>query len=310
MTDSPVIFDRAFLRRRLPRGNADSGNPDFLFQEVAERLRDRLADISRTFPDALDLGGRTGVAPETFGVERLIVSAQPQGGTDNVRSPNAVAGLIAALVADEELLPFGDNTFDLIASNLSLHWVNDLPGALIQIRHALRPDGLFLATIFGGDTLNELRDCLLSAESELLGGASPRISPMVALGDAAGLLQRAGFSLPVADLDRINVTYKDAFRLMADLRGMGETNAVHGRMKHFTPRSVMMRAAALYQERYADNDGRINATFDVIFLHGWAPHESQQQPLRPGSAVARLADALEAEETSLGDSATPSPKTK
>jgi NADH dehydrogenase [ubiquinone] 1 alpha subcomplex assembly factor 5 len=301
MNDSPEIFDRALLRRRRPRTSAEHGDPNFLVQEVGARLTDRLGDISRKFPNALDLGGRTGVSRGDFGTEQLIVSASALATLTGVPRHN--------LNADEERLPFADHVFDLIASNLSLHWVNDLPGALIQIRRSLKPDGLFLGAIFGGDTLHELRDCLLTAESELQGGASPRISPMVALGDAAGLLQRAGFSLPVADLDRINVTYKDAFRLMSDLRGMGETNAVHGRTKHFTPRSVMMRAATLYQERYSDGDNRINATFDVVFLHGWAPHDSQQQPLRPGSAVTRLADALEAEETPSGDSARPQPKT-
>jgi len=298
MTDSPEIFDRALLRWRRPRADAEHGDPNFLIQEVSARLTDRLRDINRKFPNALDLGGRTGVPRGDFGIEQLIVSA-----------PSLVTGAKSQhLNVDEERLPFAEHVFDLIASNLSLHWANDLPGALIQIRRSLKPDGLFLGTIFGGDTLHELRDCLLTAESELRGGASPRVSPMVALGDAAGLLQRAGFSLPVADFDRINVTYKDAFRLMSDLRGMGETNAVHGRTKHFTPRSVMMRAAALYQERYSDVDNRINATFDVVFLHGWAPHDSQQQPLRPGSAVTRLADALETEETPSGDSATPQPK--
>ncbi|MGY8959023.1 MAG: methyltransferase domain-containing protein [Alphaproteobacteria bacterium] len=305
MNDSPEIFDRALLRRRRPRASPEHGDPDFLVREVGARLIDRLRDISRSFPTALDLGGRTGVSSGDFGVEQLIETTP----APSPASPPTTGGDPHRLNADEERLPFADHVFDLVASNLSLHWVNDLPGALIQIQQSLKPDGLFLATIFGGDTLHELRDCLLTAESELQGGASPRISPMVALGDAAGLLQRAEFSLPVADLDRINVTYKDAFQLMSDLRGMGETNAVHGRAKHFTPRSVMMRAAALYQDRYSDADNRINATFDIVFLHGWAPHESQQQPLRPGSATTRLADALEAEEKPSGDNTTTQPKT-
>ena len=302
MTNNPDIFDRTLIRRRRDRASVDLGRHDFLFREVSNRLTDRLQDIQRNFPIALDLGCHTSTLPGDSGVEWLVQSDVSLCMTQCAATTAlGVQAALAAVVADEEALPFADDSFDLILSNLSLHWVNDLPGALAQIQRALKPDGLFLAAILGGDTLVELRDCLLTAESEVLGGASPRVSPMVALGDAAGLLQRAGFALPVADSDKINVTYENIFRLMADLRGMGETNAVHERLQRFTPRSVFMRAAALYQARYSGPDGRINATFEVIYLHGWAPHDSQQKPLRPGSAEQRLADALDAEERPTGE---------
>ncbi|MGY8937806.1 MAG: methyltransferase domain-containing protein [Alphaproteobacteria bacterium] len=297
MTNTRDIFDRTLIRRRRDRASVEFHRYDFLFQEIATRLTDRLEDIQRTFPIALDLGCHAGaianVLPRRSAVDWLAHS--------DISFRMAKCAASTALVADEEALPFADNAFDLVLSNLSLHWVNDLPGALTQIQHVLKPDGLFLATILGGDTLVEFRDCLLSAESEILGGASPRISPMVALGDAAGLLQRAGFALPVADSDTINVTYDNAFKLMADLRGMAEANAIRERTQRFTPRSVFMRAAKLYQDRYSGPEGRINTTFEVIYLHGWSPHDSQQKPLRPGSASQRLADALDTEEQPAGE---------
>jgi len=200
---------------------------------------------------------------------------------------------------DEEQLPHFEAQFDLIVSNLALHWVNDLPGALIQANRALKPDGLFQAAVLGGETLHELRSCLMDAELEISGGVSPRVSPMVDLRDAAGLMQRAGFALPVVDTDRITVTYEDAFRLMSDLRGMGEANAVLERRKSFTPRGLFLRAAQIYADRFAGPDGRIPATFEVLYLHGWRPSAAQPKPLRPGSAEARLADALDTDETKL-----------
>lgn len=178
-------------------------------------------------------------------------------------------------------------------SNLALHAINDLPGALIQARRALRPDGLFLATLFGGDTLIELRSCLLDAEVEVLGGASPRVAPFVDVRDAGGLLQRAGLALPVVDRETLTVTYGDAFALMNELRGMGESNPLAERRRAFTPRGVFLRAAELYADRHAGDDGRISATFEILTLTGWAPAATQQQPLRPGSAKASLADALD-----------------
>src|SRR5262249_53343271 len=230
-------------------------------------------------------------------IERLI-------GTD----PSLVMARSAqgpVVVAEEEALPFAPESFDLVLSLLNLHWVGDLPGALLQIRQALKPDGLFLGVLFGLGTLAELRDCLLQAEAEIHGGAGPRVSPFADLRDGAGLLMRAGFALPVADAEGLNVTYPDALALMRDLRGMGETNALKARSRRFAGRDLFARAAALYTERYGDPEGRIPAQFQLLFLTGWAPHESQQAPLRPGSARQRLADALGTVEQSAGDRARP-----
>ncbi len=301
MTDETVPFDRTAVRRNRRRAAAALAAHDFLFAEVADRIADRLEDVQRRFPVALDLGCHAGsfgrVVGERGGIETLIqcdlapeLAARAQG---------------LRISGDEERLPFKDGAFDLVVSALSLHWVNDLPGALIQINRALRPDGLFLGALLGGETLHELRDCLTTAEIEIADGLSPRISPSVDLRDAAGLLQRAGFALPVADADRITVSYPDAFALMRDLRGMGETNALAARRRGFARREIFMRAAELYQERYGGADGRIAATFQVLFLHGWAPDASQQQPLRPGSATARLSDALATEERPAGEKAQP-----
>jgi SAM-dependent methyltransferase len=194
-------------------------------------------------------------------------------------------------VADEEFLPFADGSFDLIVSCLSLHWTNDLPGALVQARRALKPDGLFLAAILGGETLGELRRALIEAEVAETGGAGPRVSPFADVRDAGALLQRAGFALPVVDADTITVSYENALDLMRDLRGMGEANAIAERRKDFTRRSTLLRAAAIYEDMFADA-GRMPATFQVVNLTAWAPHASQPKALKPGSAAHRLADAL------------------
>jgi SAM-dependent methyltransferase len=207
------------------------------------------------------------------------------------------------LAADAEALPFAPDAFDLVLSPLLLHWTNDLPGALLQLRHMLRPDGLLLAALLGGETLDALRRALMEAEIAEEGGASPRVSPFADVRDLGGLLQRAGFALPVVDSDTIEVTYGDALALMRDLRAMGEANAVAERRRGFTRRATLARAAALYQERHAGPDGRIAARFQVITLTAWAPHASQQKPLKPGSAAARLAAALGAEERKAGEKA-------
>ncbi len=288
MPDTPIIFDRALLRLRRDRSAPIFKKHDFLIRAVCERLSDRLLDMSRKFPLALDLGARSsglGLKTGDGGIEK-IVSADISPRMLSTISDMAVA-------ADAEFLPFANGIFDLIFSNLDLHWTNDLPGSLAQIRRALKPDGLFLGTIFGGETLHELRDALMTAELELTGGASPRISPFTELRDAGGLLQRAGFALPVADSDEIVVTYEDMFRLMVDLRGMAEGNALVERLRRPTNKRLFLRAAELYAERHAEDGGRIRATFQVVFLHGWAPHESQPKALRPGAATKRLADALD-----------------
>ena len=281
------IFDRRLLRERRGRAARALHTHDFLLTEIAERLADRLSDIARRFPMALDLGARDGILGRTLqgrgGIETLI---QSDAAMTDARRSNL------GLVADEELLPFKEHCFDAILSNLALHWVNDLPGALAQIRSSLKPDGLFLASLFGTGTLHELRTALMEAELAETGGASPRVSPFADLRDAAGLLQRAGFALPVADADTVTVTYGDFFALLRDLRGMGETNILIDRLKQPTRRTVFARAAAIYQERFAGADGRLPATFQVLFLTGWAPDPSQQQPARRGSGKTSLKDVF------------------
>jgi SAM-dependent methyltransferase len=214
------------------------------------------------------------------------------------------ARLIGAdgVVGDQEALPFAEGAFGLIVSTLSLHWANDIVGALIQARRALRPDGLLLASFFGGRTLTELRESLLVAESEVTGGASPRVAPFADVMDGANLLQRAGFALPVADTDVVTLRYREPLKLFADLRAMGETSALRARVRPLT-RDVIARAMAHYAERFADPDGKLRATFEIVTLTGWAPHESQQKPLAPGSAKTRLADALRVQEISAGETA-------
>jgi SAM-dependent methyltransferase len=280
------IFDRRLLRQRRGRAARDLHAHDFLLREIAERLADRLSDIARSFPLALDLGARGGILASSLkgrgGIETLVQSDVSMHAT----------GKGPAVIADEEALPFKTECFDAVLSNLALHWVNDLPGALAQIHSSLKPDGLFLASLFGTGTLAELRTALMEAELAETGGASPRVSPFADLRDAAGLLQRAGFALPVADLDTVTVTYGDFFALLRDLRGMGETNALIDRLKQPTRRTVFARAAAIYQERFANAEGRLPATFQVLFLTGWAPHESQQQPARRGSGKTSLKDVL------------------
>jgi NADH dehydrogenase [ubiquinone] 1 alpha subcomplex assembly factor 5 len=267
MSEPGEPFDRRLVRLRRARAAAGFARHDFLFREVAERLLDRLDDVRRRFPLALDLGCHGGELGRLLkgrgGVEQLVA-------LDPAFAFARRAGPLA-IVAEEEALPFAPASFDLALSNLSLHWVNDLPGALLQLRHALKPDGLMLASLLGGETLRELRAALLEAELAETGGASPRVSPAVDPGDAPGLLQRAGFALPLVDRDDIAVTYPDALALMRDLRGMGETSALRARRGGFTRRGVLVRAAAIYAERFAEAGGRITALFQVIYLTGWAP---------------------------------------
>jgi SAM-dependent methyltransferase len=304
MDEAMQVFDRRLVRRHRDRAAPRLAEHDFLLREVAERLAERLEDVTRRFPLALDLGCHDGVLQRTLG-NRGGVETLVQCDLSPVMARRARRNGQPALAADEEALPFAETSFDAVFSLLSLHWVNDLPGALIQIRRALKPDGLFLAALFGGETLTELRGALMQAEIEEEGGAGPRVSPFADVPEAGGLLQRAGFALPVADVDSITVSYPDAFGLMQDLRGMGETNAVTALRRTASRRATLMRAAALYGERHGGPDGRLPATFQVVYLTAWAPHESQQQPLRPGSAKARLADALGTEERSAGEKAGP-----
>lgn len=263
----PIIFDRAQVRRQRDRAARTLDQHDFLLRESADRLCDRLEDVTRGFPLALDLGCHGGELSRRlkgrFGIETLI-------SCDLSPKMAARAGGLS-VAADEETLPFAEGRFDLVVSNLSLHWVNDLPGALLQIRRLLKPDGLFIAALLGGETLKEWRQVMMEAELAEEGGVSPRVSPFVDVRDAGGLLQRAGFSLPVADIDPVNVTYGNPMTLLADLRGMGETNAVKVRRRGFTRRGTMMRALSLYQERFAGEDGRMPASFQILTITGWTP---------------------------------------
>jgi len=306
MEERIEVFDRRAVRRHRDRAAGNLAAYDFLLREVAERLAERLDDVTRQFPLALDLGCHDGTLGRALagrrGIETLI-----QADLSPAMAIGSVGDGRPALAADEEALPFANRGFDAVFSLLSLHWVNDLPGALIQVCRALKPDGLFLAAMLGGETLKELRTALLEAEIEVEGGAGPRVSPFADVRDLGALLQRAGFALPVADVDDIEVSYPDALKLMADLRGMGEANAVADRRKGFTRRTTLMRACELYAERHAGPDGRLLATFQVIYLTAWAPHESQPQPLAPGSAGTRLSAALESEERSAGERADPNP---
>lgn len=286
MTNDTLIFDRAIVRMHRARAAAFPAAGRFLVHETRVRLADRLDDIKRRFETVLDLG---------CGDQDLAAILAATGRNPQIISADlaeAFAGGQAGVVCDEEMLPFARESVDLVIAALTLHWVNDLPGCLLQIRHIMKPDGLLLAAMWGGETLKELRESLLQAEIETVSGASPRVSPFTDVRDAGGLLQRAGLGLPVVDSDILTVTYPDMFALIRDLRAMGETNAVRDRRRNFTGRATMLRAAAIYRERFGDREGRIPASFQLLTLTGWSPHESQQKPLRPGSGKISLIDAL------------------
>jgi len=301
MSDSMTVFNRRAVRRHRDRAAERLADHDFLFAESAARLADRLADVTRNFPLALDLGCHGGeLARAVAGSDKIDALVHAD------LSPAMAARAPApAVAADEEALPFGDGVFDLIVSNLSLHWVNDLPGALTQLRRALKPDGLLLASLLAGDTLSELRQALSEAEIAEEGGLSPRVSPFADVRDLGGLLGRAGFALPVADTDTLIVSYDTPEKLLMDLRGMGESNAVAMRRTGFSRRATIAAAMDAYRRTFANDDGRIPATFQIVTLTAWAPDPSQPQSLKPGSAEARLADALDAEEISGGEKAEP-----
>jgi SAM-dependent methyltransferase len=270
---APVLFDRALLRARQSRA-LGSGPATFLLDRVALDMAERLHAVLREFKDAADVG----------------TPGDQVGGALLERTDRLARIDLPEL--ESEPLPFQPESLDLAVSALAFQFVNDLPGVLAQIRRALKPDGLLLAAMIGGDTLTELRQSFASAEAECEGGVSPRVAPFADLRDIGSLLQRAGFALPVTDVDRIVVRYDSAFALMQDLRRMGATNILVERRRTPTRRATLLRMAQIYAERFADSDGRIRATFDVIWLSGWAPHESQQKPLQPGSARAGLAEAV------------------
>jgi SAM-dependent methyltransferase len=270
---APVLFDRALLRARQSRA-LGFGPATFLLDRVAEDMAERLHAVLREFKNAAD------VATPGDQLRNALLERVDQ--LTRIDLPDL----------ESEPLPLQPESVDLVVSGLAFQFVNDLPGVLAQIRRALKPDGLFLAAMIGGDTLTELRQSFAAAEAECEGGVSPRVAPFADLRDVGALLQRAGFALPVTDVDRIVVRYDNAIALMQDLRRMAATNILLERRRTPTRRATMLRMAQIYGERFADPDGRIRATFDVIWLSGWAPHESQQQPLRPGSAKASLAEAV------------------
>lgn len=294
---SPLIFDRALLQARRARAVA-VGPATFLVDRVAEDFADRLAAVRRRFPVAVDFGTPT---------DALRRELAATGKTDCIIAVastfDRTAGPWLPVVGDEEAVPLGAETIDLVVSALALQFINDLPGTLIQVRRALRPDGLFLAALIGGQTLTELRQAFAEAETAVEGGVSPRVAPFVDVRDLGALLQRAGFALPVTDVERIAVHYDSVFALMRDLRRMGAANALVERRRRPLRRATLVRAAEIYRDRFGDADGRLPATFEIVWLSGWAPHDSQQQPLRPGSAKARLADALGTQERSAGEKA-------
>lgn len=298
MNEAMQVFDRRTVQLHRDRAAAKLDGHDFLFMETAERLCDRLDDIKRTFNTALDLGCHGGEVGRRLNgrgnIETLI-----QADFSTAMAARAASNSDRAtptLSVDEENLAFKDASFDLVLSNLSMHWVNDLPGALIQIRKALKPDGLMIVSMLAERTLWELRESLMAAEIEVEGGMSPRVSPFATVQDLGSLLGRAGFALPVLDTDTITVSYPDAFKLMADLRAMGEAGAVAGRRKQFTREDTILRAASYYREKFADADqqDRIPATFDIVTMTAWAPGPNQPQPLEPGSGEINLSLALDA----------------
>jgi SAM-dependent methyltransferase len=296
MPQVQALFDRPLLDARRRRAAA-LGPATFLIDRVAADMAERLSAVRRAFELAVDLGTPTEAVRRAIAdAVGRVVAAGP------VVGPRADAHALIAVV-DEERLPFRDASLDLVVSGLALQFVNDLPGALAQIRRALKPDGLFLAALVGGDTLTELRHAFAAAEAEIDGGVSPRVAPFADLRDMGALLQRAGFALPVVDVEHVCVRYDSPIRLMHDLRRMGATNVLSERRRAPLRRATLARLLDVYAERFADPDGRVRASFDIIWLSGWAPAASQQQPLRPGSARMRLAEALGTHEISAGEKA-------
>ena len=297
--NSPNIFDRRIVQANLTRAARALPRADFLLRHAAEELAGRLQGISRTFGVAADTGAYHGVVAlllkERFPGMRIVSLSPVMALAEACPAPRAVAA--------EEALPLKEGSLDLVTSLLSLHLVNDLPGALIQTRRALRPDGLFLGALLGGDTLIELRQAFMMAETETLGGVSPRVFPTADVRDMGNLLQRAGFALPVVDSERLTVAYPNPLALIRELKAMGAANPLVARSRKSMRRDTLARALDIYASHFARADGKVCATFEILFLCGWAPHESQQKPLKPGSAKARLADALRTTEIAAGDKA-------
>lgn len=285
----PVVFDRAARVKSLTRVRQKLSDHDFLLRNISNNLSDRLNDLTRTFPLGVQIGMRAPLRSSKIqhmiGMDLAVLDNSP----------------IPFVIGDEEWLPFQDASLDVVISNLGLHTTNDLPGALVQMRRALKPDGLFIAAMAGGETLRELRTSLMHAEIETRGGISPRVFPFADKQQMGGLMQRAGFALPVVDSEIITVHYTSLRRLMHDLRGMGENNVIAARTQNIPPRRMFDSAADFYKQNFTSDDGLLTASFEIIYASGWAPHESQQKPLRPGSAQNRLSDALGAIEIGTGE---------
>lgn len=283
-TNTHKVFDLRSVTQHQHRASKVFEHHNFIFREVGKQLCDRLNDINRKFATALEVGARGNILTtallQSGAKERCEITHFFRFGPDgDVRS-------------EYEILPIATDSIDLVLSNLALHWLNDLPGTLLQLRKALRPDGLMLATLFGGNTLSELRNVLEKAEMELDGGVRPRVSPFIDVRTGGDLLQRAGFALIVTDIDSITVTYPDLYSLIRDIRGMGETNALIDRPKTFTTRKLLEHAEKLYKNTFSDQRGKLVATYQVLYLAGWAPHHSQQKPLQPGSATHSLTSVI------------------
>ena len=288
MSHPPRIFDSRQLLRQRERASQHARAHDFLLQRVADDFAERLEVVNRQFATILDLGSHHGVIGRSMtgrpGAETVVSADTSQRVLDQCASPR--------VVVDLEALPFHDATFDLVVSGLSLQLINDLPGALVQVRRCLKPDGLFLGAMLGGSTLQELREAFVAAEAAIEGGVSPRVAPFADVRDLGSLLQRSGFALPVVDADIVTVAYPTPLHLMREIRGMGASNMLVERRRKPLRRATLMRAIEIYGERYARADGRVTATFEILTMTGWCPHESQPKPLQPGSAKTRLADAL------------------
>lgn len=288
MSHPPRIFDSRQLLRQRERASQHARAHDFLLQRVADDFAERLEVVNRQFATILDLGSHHGVIGRSMtgrpGAETVVSADTSQRVLDQCASPR--------VVVDLEALPFHDATFDLVVSGLSLQLINDLPGALVQVRRCLKPDGLFVGAMLGGSTLQELREAFVAAEAAIEGGVSPRVAPFADVRDLGSLLQRSGFALPVVDADIVTVAYPTPLHLMREIRGMGASNMLVERRRKPLRRATLMRAIEIYGERYARADGRVTATFEILTMTGWCPHESQPKPLQPGSAKTRLADAL------------------
>lgn len=297
--NTPILINQAHVARQRDRAAYGFDDVDFLKTAVAERIMDRIDMIKRDIPHVLEAGCHTGSLTAKLLSHPKIKTVSAFDPSPKMAEITASRFGVEAIAAPFEDVPFEGQRFDAVVSAFALHWSNDLPGTLIQLARRLNPDGLLLVALAGGETLSALRNCLASAESEVSGGMSPRVLPMGDIRDMGGLISRAGLTMPVADSDTITVTYPHLFKLMGELRAMGEGNAMTDRLNHPTSRRVFLRAAELYQAQYGDAEGRLPVDFEIITLTGWSPDASQPKPLKPGSAETRLADALGTTETDL-----------